>query len=85
MTRPHLTFQQWRDKYGRTEDDDRVYAACDSTNCTDPECEGWVLTWRNSIYPHERPLTAAERELWDVPDPHPDRPLVSVYDWKGTP
>ena len=78
--RTRLTFPQWRDKYGRTEDETRVYAEClEDGACDDPDCEGWVLTYRDSVYPHERPLTTAEREQWGVPDPHPDMPLLDLY------
>ena len=77
-----LTFPMWLKIYGRTEDDRRVFAACEceETGYNPPgSCEGWVLTWRDSIYPHETPLTAAQREQWGVPDPHPEVTLVGVY------
>lgn len=70
-----MTFTEWLERYEREESERRIFARC---TCGDEICDGWVLTWRDGIYPYETPLTPEERAAWGVPDPFPDIPLFSL-------
>ena len=59
------TLAEWLAAYEREEDAQHVIAHCDGGDFDD--CAGWVLTMRQSIYPHETPLTDAERAEVGLP------------------
>lgn len=74
-----ISLDQWLTKYGRrpNEDETRVIAACtceESGYNPEGTCEGWVLTYADSVYPHERMLTEDERAAAGLPPyPHTTR------------